>query len=356
MSLEQAASAFDIAIGNSEPATPARTNGANESRPVEQMFGGIGELEVDEDSPAEGGGDHLDRPKRKAPEPVEDDEVDPDAEIDPDADPDAEGEEEGEEEAEAKKDDEDEEFYEVIIDGEKKEVGLQEALNGYIRQETFHQRLNELNDVKQAMRTEAQELIGDRRKYIAKIEELDKHIELLVPAEPDWDAEYKADPIKARALQKKYDEFNQTRQLLRAEKEKVSKEQQDRDAEATAEYTKLENAKISRNNPTWKDPAVMQRDLNMMADTAQKVGFSLEEVQGVRDSRMVAILLKAAKWDKLQGDRPKPVRRGARPVKQGAGSTRTAPKVNTAMKQLSKTGSVEDAANVFSGIINPRRK
>lgn len=355
MSLEQAASAFDIAIGNSEPATPARANSANETRPVEQMFGGIGELEVDEESPAEGGGDHLDRPKRKAPVEVADEDADPELpEGDEDADPDAEGDEEGEEDP--KKDDEDEEFYEVIVDGEKKEVGLQEALNGYIRQETFHQRLNELSDVKQAMRAEAQELIGDRRKYISKIEELDKHIELLVPAEPDWDTEYKKDPIAARALQKKYDEFNQTRQLLRAEKEKVSKEQQERDAEATAEYTRTENAKISRNNPTWKDPAVMQRDLNMMADTAQKVGFSLEEVQEVRDSRMVAILLKAAKWDKLQGDKPKPVRRGARPVKQGAGSTRTAPKVNTAMKQLSRTGSVEDAANVFSGIINPRRK
>src|SRR5688572_24822004 len=156
--IEQATAAFDIAIGNGN-ANPSCSE-SNTSRPTESMFGNVGELEVDEDSPAEGGGDHLDQPKtpRRERQPV--------AEADP----------EGE--------DEEEVFYEVVVDGVKKEVGLREALDGYIRQETFHTRLNELNDVKQAMRVEAQELIGDRRKYLAKIEELDKHIELLVPKEP----------------------------------------------------------------------------------------------------------------------------------------------------------------------------
>lgn len=357
--IEQAAAAFETAIGNGE-AAPVRTNNS-ESRPTEQMFGNIGALEVDEDSPIEGGGDHIDDPKPRRPrrEPVaeddqgaEDDELDPDA--DPDADPDEEGDEEGDD---AKKDDEeDEEFYEVVVDGVKKEVGLREALDGYIRQETFHQRLNELNDVKQAIRVEAQELISDRRKYTAKIEELDKHIEMLVPKEPDWDEEYKRDPVAARALQKRYEEFNATRTLLRQERERVSKEQAEKDEQETKEFIRTENAKILKNNPSWAKPEVMTRDVNMMADAARKAGFSDEEIKSVHDSRMVTILLKAAKWDKLQGDRPKPVRRGARPVKQGAGSGRTAPKVNTAMKQLSRTGSVEDAANVFSGIINPRRR
>jgi hypothetical protein len=356
MSLEQAASAFDTAIGNSEPRAPSRSENSSKAAP-ESMFDNLGVMEVDDESPLQGGGDNEDddsKPVRRAKEPVSEDVEDDEADA-ADANADAD-EEDGEADADADADkDEEQDFYEVIIDGEKKEVGLQEALNGYIRQETFHQRLNQLSDVKQAMRTEAQALIEDRKKYISKIDELDKHIELLVPKEPDWDAEYKADPVAARALQKRYDEFNNTRALLRAEKEKVSKEQQERDAQNTAEYTRSENARILSNNPTWKDPKVMQRDLGMMSDTAQKAGFAEEEVLGIRDSRMVTILLKAAKWDKLQGERPKPVRRGAQPVKSGAGSTRTAPKTNTAAKQLERTGSVADAANFFTGVINKRR-
>lgn len=356
MSLEQAASAFDIAIGNSEPRAPSRSE--NNERPSESMFDNLGALEVDDESPAEGGGDRMKDgsevpPKRK--EPVAEDGDDQDEE---NADEDADA-EDGEADPDADdKDgdaDKDEEFYEVVVDGEKKEVGLREALDGYIRQETFYRRLNELSEVKQAIRTEAQEVIADRKKYLAKIDELDKHIELLVPKEPDWDEEYKKDATAARALQKRYDEFNNTRAALRAEKEKVSKEQQDADAKNTSEYTRKENNRIMANNPTWKDEKVMQRDLGMMSATAQKAGFAEEEILGIRDSRMVTVLLKAAKWDKLQGERPKPVRRGAQPVKQGAGSTRTAPKVNTAARQLEKTGSVSDAANFFTGVINKRR-
>lgn len=358
MSLEQAASAFDIAIGNSEPRAPSRSESSSNGAP-ENMFGNLGALEVDEESPAEGGGDNMndgsERPApRKAKEPVavvEEDEDDPEA--DPDADPDAD--EEDDDPDGDKKDEEDQDFYEVTIDGEKKEVSLQEALNGYIRQETFHQRLNQLSDVKQAMRVEAQTLIEDRRKYTTKIDELDKHIELLVPKEPDWDEEYKKDPVAARALQKRYDEFNQTRAALRAEKEKVNREQAEADARETAEYTAKENKRIMANNPTWSDAKVMQRDLSLMSNTAIKAGFAEEEVLGIRDSRMVTILLKAAKWDKLQGERPKPVRRGAQPVKQGTGSSRTVPKVDKAAKQLERTGSVSDAANFFTGVITKRR-
>ena len=37
-----------------------------------------------------------------------------------------------------KRDDEDDEKYEVVVDGHPLEVTLGEALNGYVRQETFH--------------------------------------------------------------------------------------------------------------------------------------------------------------------------------------------------------------------------
>lgn len=365
MSLEQAASAFDIAIGNSEPAARSSRSENSNSRPAEQMFGNLGALEVDDESPLEGGGDNLRvegevPPRRRTPkEPVELDEEDQlpeeidgeaqegDEDADPDADPDAEDEE-------GKEGDDD--LYEVVIDGEKREVPLREALNGYIRQETFHQRLNQLNEVKQAIRGEAELVLADRQKYVSKIDELDKHIELLLPKEPDWDAEYAANPKAARELQKKYEQFSEARNALRAEKARELKDQEDAVAKETRNFTAAENAKIQRNNPTWIDPKVMQRDLNMMAETAEKAGFSIEEVKSIKDSRMVTVLLKAAKWDKLQGNRPQPVRRGARPAKPGAGSTRTAPNGSKAMKQLSRTGSVDDAAAVFSGIINPKTR
>ena len=50
-----------------------------------------------------------------------------------------------------KRDDEDEK-YEVVVDGHPFEVTLGEALNGYVRQETFHRRLGELNQLRSGPR------------------------------------------------------------------------------------------------------------------------------------------------------------------------------------------------------------
>lgn len=355
--IEQAAAAFDVELGNSKAESGSR--GANNNAPVEQMFGNIGDLEVDEESPAQGGGDDdgVETTSRKRQLPVQDEEQD-DVELDADADA-ADGEDgEGDDQEGGPDEDDDEvdDVYKVQIDGEEVEVGLREALDGYIRQETFHRRLNQLNDVKVAMRTEAQKLLEDRKTYVSKIEDLEKHIALLVPKEPNWDEEYARDPKAARELQKRFEQFNQTIAALGQEKARVSQEQKDEDARNNAEYLDRENKRIMANNPTWKDEKVMQRDLSMMAATATRAGFALEEVQGITDSRMVTVLLKAAKWDKLQQDKPKPVRRGSKPVKQGSVPTRSVPRVNTAMKNLSKSGSIDDAAAVFGNLISPRRK
>lgn len=352
-SLEQAASAFDVAMGNVDTPRSDRSND-RPSAPTETMFGDVGNLEVDDESPVKGGGD--DKPvegeadaRRRAEEALSDDD-DVNAEADDegdDADPEA-----GDEDAD--EDDSQDDVYRVTVDGKEEEVSLREALNGYIRTETFSRRMNELNDVRQAIRVEANHVLEDRKKYAALITDMEKHLNMLVPAEPDWAEEYTRDPQAAKALQQRYNEFNKTRAALAAEKERVQREQDEETRRRTGEYIDTENRRILANNPTWKDPAVMNRDLGMMMETAINAGFTKEEVNETYDSRYVTILLKAAKYDKLRAEKPKPIRRGNKPNRPGAGSTSTAPKGNKAMKELRRTGSIDAAANVFANIIDPK--
>jgi hypothetical protein len=97
-----------------------------------------------------------------------------------------------------------------------------------------------------------------------------------------------------------------------------------------------------------------------MRRTALTHGFSEEEISQVYDSRMLNVLLKASKYDRMMAARPKPVNRGAtpRPVPSGGGPARTK-KSNSnyvsAAKKLSKTGSIDDAAVVFDQIIRRER-
>jgi len=362
-SIEQAAAAFDVALGNTQKS--AQESSADNG-PIEVMFGNVGDLEVDDESPARGGGDDDDtglpipRKQRaaKAEEDADDfesildqgeDEDDADAEV---ADPD----EDSEGEEDKKEDEEDVEIYEVVVDGERVEVDLREALDGYIRKETFHRRLNDLSEASKVIRSEAVQVIEDRKRYTDLIATMEAHLEQLVPPEPDWDAEYARDPAAARLLEKKYAEIKSTRAALEAEKGRVSAEQQAQDEAEMKKFISAENQKILANNPAWKDEKVMTRDLTLMMNTGKKAGFSEKEISEVYDSRMINILLKAAKYDRLQESKPKPIRRGKKPLKPGAGSARTAPRGDKAMSNLSRTGSVDDAANVMLQLISPKRK
>jgi hypothetical protein len=363
--LESAASAFDAAIGGrAAPASRGDDSGSN--APTETMFGRMGVL--DEDSDPAGGDDLPLKGQKKVKEPVVEEEEDPDqleledGEDEQDADDDADGEDDEDVDPKAKKkaeedEDDDEPVYEVTVDGERVEVPLREALDGYIRQETFSRRLNFLNEAKETIRNEAVKVVELRNTYSTKLEEAIKLMDIMVPQEPDWEQEYTRDPAAAKVLQQQFNAFKTQREALRTEATRVSEEQKAEDKENHTTWVKTENEKILRNHPQWaKDKDVMAKDIAAMADTARKAGFSDEEIKETKDSRMITLLAKAMKYDRLQANRPKPIRRGNKPVKPGAGSNSTAPKAMTkAQQQLSRTGSVEDAGSVFTQLIRPRR-
>src|SRR4029450_5169565 len=109
------------------------------------------------------------------------------------------------------------------------------------------------------------------------------------------------------------------------------------------------------------DPKRKEKDLQAMRRTALTHGFSEDELSQVYDSRMLMVLLKASKFDRIMASRPKPVKQtnGVRPVPTTGGKTRTrvaSREFQSASKSLAKTGSIEDAAVVFDNIISRERK
>lgn len=357
--VESAANAFDVAMGNTGSHVDTRDGGAEETIGVESLFGNVGNL--DDDSPLQGGGDGFKPPKVK----TEEEDENGDADIDPKqnkakkADPE-EGDEDGEADPDADADDEESgddpeylnDVFEVTVDGEKKEVSLREALDGYIRTETFHTRLNELNGVRNELASVASKVIEQRQTYVAKLDTVEKILDSILPQEPDWAAEYRRDPDAASAAQNNYNALKQQIDLIRNEKAKEVSSLSEQDTENRSKYIQRENQKILSAFPHWSDPEKLQADFNLMAETARRVGFSEEEIKNTVDSRMISLLYKAAKYDKLQATKPKPIRRGNKPVKPGAGSNGTAPKGNQrASANLRRSGSLDDAANVFSRII-----
>jgi hypothetical protein len=251
--------------------------------------------------------------------------------------------------------DEDEELmsreFTVMVDGEEQNISLREALDGGIRQRTFDQRMNKVAEATRIVQVEAGKVVEQKQQAAAMLAEAEEVMKSLIPDEPNWDELFASDPKAARDIQKQYETFNSKVQEIRAKREEAAKAAAKEAETATVEYAQQEYPKFAK-AAKWKSQKDAQKDIQSMRRTALSVGFSEQEVASVLDSRMLQILLKASKYDRMMAAKPKAVNTKKAAVSPGAGSKRTASKgIVRAQKALSKTGSVEDAANVFSQII-----
>jgi hypothetical protein len=347
---------------------------SNASAPVaiEALFPNVGEVEVDEESPAKGGGDDED----SNPEEVvygKDSKANPRNPREKDG-SDSDGDDDDGEAGEDESDDEDDDGgaeegedkeeaailareVEVTVDGEPAKVSIKEALEGYVRTETFHRRMNQLDEAKKIVRRAAADAVQNYEYSMSVAKQMEEHMKTMIPAEPDWDAEFQKDPARARELQRYYEKANAFRGQLNQQLSEAHKKMAESNATQLAAFAEEESAKFEASNrKNWSDPKKKVKDLTSMRKTGIASGFTEEELSQVYDSRMLTVLLKASKYDRMMAAKPKPVvhQPQGKPISSGAGSARqrTAQKgVSSAMKRLNRTGSLDDAAAVFDQLL-----
>jgi hypothetical protein len=270
-----------------------------------------------------------------------------------DGDEDTEG-ERGDADGDAEQDAESGQKYEVVVDGKPMEVSLKQALEGYIRTETFHQRMNKVNEASQTVMAEAQKVAQARDHYINQNAALEQEIMTLLPQQPDWEAEFQRDPKSAYSLRKQYEAVDQKLQALRQSRSAAMQERANEQARYTETYAKDQFARFVMDNKI-PDEGALRKELNSMRRTAMAHGFSEQEVATVYDSRMLSVLRKASKYDRLMAAKP----RAVVPGKGRALTPGSAPRIGNAgrrnideaQSRLAKTGRLDDAASVFEKII-----
>jgi hypothetical protein len=235
----------------------------------------------------------------------------------------------------------------VNVDGEPAEVSLQEALNGYVRSETFHRRLNQLGQVAQQVQQERAELAQGREYYMRMIPALQQQLASLQPQEPDWDKLYEENPQEAARLERLWRSYREKMGKLTEEQQRVAQEQEQEQQRQIAIYEDTERRKLAQWVPEWTDPKRWERDRRAMIKTALAAGYSEKELGGLRDARATIVLAKAAKYDLLMANKPRPVKRQGS-LRPGAISSRAAPNgLLRAEKRLQRSGNVRDAARAF---------
>ena len=103
--------------------------------------------------------------------------------------------------------------------------------------------------------------------------------------------------------------------------------------------------------PEWKDTAKLKAETSAIKDYLSAQGFNADELNNVVDHRNVIAYMKAMKYDALlarAGNATKRVAAAPVKVERPGGGTPQQSGTADAMKRLSRSGSVDDAAALFS--------
>ena len=246
--------------------------------------------------------------------------------------------------------------YEVQVDGQTQEVSLQEALRGYVRQATFHQRMTQLNKVQGEIEQEVTRLQQHGEWLNKASRDYEEDVAHMLPQEPNWDQAFASDPhgahIQQKIFQSIYENLARSRQN-RANREAWELQENNRRVQKYAidGFSKfvMDNIKLLPDEPT------LHKNLRSMRRTASGAGFTDYEVATVYDPRMLTVLLKASKYDRMTANRPQAVvsDRGRTLTPGAATPLGNAPRkgIDDAQRRLAQSGKIQDAVDVFRRIL-----
>ena len=320
MSLEQA---VELMVQPEETTEAEAPEEVEEEQTVEDSF-----EEADEDEDAE----------------VED--------VDPDEVEEVDDEEDDENEYEdAEEDDESEDpandFHTVKVDGEEKQVTLEELKRGYSGQQYVQKGMQQVAEVKKEAESAYYALMQERQNLANLVQQVQSGQNLTPPQEPD-SAMFDADPIGYMEAKIHYDNQMKAYQQNMGQVQQVLQQQTEAEQVARAEYAKQEAQRLVQVIPELADAGKAGKFKENLVRTATDVyGYTPEEIAGISSHRDFLVLRDAMKYREMMAGKEtvqNKVKKAKPAIKPGA--KRVSTKTDAARKQherLKKSGSIDDA-------------
>lgn len=215
-------------------------------------------------------------------------------------------------------DDEDEvELFTVTINGEEKQVSLEEALSGYQRQEDYTRKTQEVAETKKEAQERSAELNAQHEQFVQRAKMLDEVLnrDLRPYMGINWEQLQMENPSEYAVKLQEVQNLKAQKQALAQHVQQADLVQQQNQALATQEYVKAEYGKILNQFPEWKVEEKRQEHQAQLVEYGKTVGYTESDLNSLIRAEDLLVLDKARKWDELQKskqsiqDKEKPVER-----------------------------------------------
>ena len=240
-------------------------------------------------------------------------------------------------------------LHQVIVNGEKIDVDLDELKAGYQKDADYRRKTEELALSKRELKAEEDRL---KNQYSTKLEDLNSLV-LTLNAEinndmssKELDQLWEEDPTEAAKLDRK----------IRRRKETISSAQRKLREHQTSQFQEVvskEKQRIALKYPELYDPVKGHTLRTNMTNYLLGKGFNQSEISSIYDSRQFDIIVEAMNYQTNKKLKPTLVNKKVKPskvVKSGVKTTKeelnSQDRLNK-LKSLKKSGSAKDATDLL---------
>lgn len=252
------------------------------------------------------------------------------------------------------------EMVEVDIDGFKISLPKDKAEKldaERLMQADYTRKTMQAAEVRKTAEAETQKAQQERQTYAANLQKISAQLEgaLQEQGKVDWESLLQNDPVEY--LKQQHLAQVRQAQLARVQQEsaKVAAIQQAEQQEAYATHIKAQQEQLLAKLPEWKDDVRAKADRTALREYLTDQGYETRDIDTIADARAVILARKAMLYDQMVVKASAAAKKvSTLPTKferPGGGESQTLDRRGAAYQRLSKSGRVEDAAEVFASLL-----
>lgn len=249
----------------------------------------------------------------------------------------------------------------VKVNGAEKQVKQSELIAHYQKGDASAKRFEEAAQLRRQAEQLQATLSQEREQLAHALQTYTQQLQSLQQAQqPDWEHLLQEDPTEYVRQRHFHDQRMAQMQQAQAAQAYLQQQQTVQQQQAQQARIQAELGKLLDALPDWKDPTKGQAGRTLVRDSLLQAGFQPAEVDGLVDHRMVLVAHKAALYDRMVAEQAAARQNvqtklantpPARVERPGAGEVSPTDGRTQAMRRLSRTGKVTDAAAVIAQLL-----
>ena len=240
-------------------------------------------------------------------------------------------------------------LHQVIVNGEKIDVELEELKAGYQKDADYRRKTEEIAIERRELKAEENRL---KNQYSTKMDDLNSLVATLnAEINNDYNSKeldrlWDEDPTEAAKVDRK---IQKRRQTIQQAQQKLREHQQTQFKEIISE----EQRKLRLKHPEIVDPIKGAAVQSNIVNYLNSKGFSNEDISKIYDSRYFDVIMDGINFQKTKAAKPSLVSKKVKPsnfVKSGTKSTKEESNSKTRLNQLKalkKSGNPKDATDLL---------